>query len=101
MGTIRNHACETIPLSQTITNYTKNLEALNFNNCPEKFSLAFKAHIRAWNNMKKVTDKHDTIRGELHYLFNKLEQTKDSVEFKIYLKDIWDTWKVIENAKVN
>jgi len=96
LGSIRNHASERISLSKTIDNYTDSLQALDFSECPSKFKTAFQEHIVAWQNIKITTDKYPSLRGELHYIFEELEQSKDSIEFKSFLKQIWDTWNLVE-----
>lgn len=95
-GEIRNHSSEQISLSETIDLYTSSLKSLDYSNCPEKFRLAFDEHINAWLGIKLVSDKYPEIRGELHDLFTRLENSKDSIEFKIQSKKIWDTWNIIE-----
>ncbi len=97
LGKIRNHSCEQISLSETINEYTNGLKYLDYEYCPEKFKLAFKEHINAWLNIKRVTDNYPELRGEMHELFNVIENGKDSVEFKSLNKRIWDTWCAIEN----
>lgn len=100
LGDIRNHASEKMSLSQAINNYTSKLEAINYNDCPEKFTSAFLKHIEAWKLVKKVTDKYPSMRGELHDIFAKLEKSNDSTEFKILAQQIWDTWDMVkEHAK--
>lgn len=98
LGKVRNHACEQISLSKTIDNYTHSLQALDFEDCPKDFTLAFKAHINAWEDIKKVTDDYPELRGEMHDLFAEIENSKDSIEFKQLTKRIWDTWGDIETA---
>ncbi|RAJ13445.1 hypothetical protein [Olleya aquimaris] len=99
LGQIRNNASKINSLSNSILSYTDALNALDFSNCPQPFSSAFKKHIRAWNNIMLVTTKHPTLRGEMHDLFDDLETSKDSTEFKKYLNKIWSTWDEIEKAK--
>lgn len=98
LGSVRNHACETIPLSQTIVNYTSALKKLDFQHCPEEFEKAFKAHWIAWENMISVVDKYPDMRGEMHDLFDQIELSPDSSSFKLSLKAIWDTWAVVEKS---
>jgi hypothetical protein len=100
LGEIRNHASESKSLSLSIMNYTKELEALDYTNCPEKFVSSFQEHIEAWKMVTKVSDKYPSLRGELHDVFAELEKSKDSTEFNDLVKQVWDTWyKVEENAK--
>ncbi len=97
-GEIRNHESEQLSISKTIDNYTTNLKSLDYTKCPENFSSAFSEHINAWLAIKKVTDNYPNLRGELHSLFTVLENEKDSVEFKVLSKQIWDSWKLVEIA---
>lgn len=99
LGKIRNHACETLSLSETIKQYTQALDSLNFENCPSGFTNAFNNHIDAWTDIIQVTNHYPYLRGEMHDLFDKLEAGEHGDEFKPLLKNIWDTWKRIESAK--
>jgi len=102
LGSIRNQSSEMISLSETISNYTNDLKALNFTQCPEKFKLAFDKHIEAWLAIQVITNKYPSTRGELHEIFADLEKSEDSTEFKSVVKQIWDTWNVVEkSAKLN
>lgn len=96
LGGIRNHASENISLSETIENYSDSVLSLDFKDCPEEFKIAFHNHIEAWLEMRKVTDKNLELRGELHTIFEELEISKDSTEFKSHLKKIFDTWEIVE-----
>ncbi|NNC69658.1 MAG: hypothetical protein HKN90_02430 [Flavobacteriaceae bacterium] len=99
LGTVRNHTSEEISLSETIKRYTAALNHLDFSNCPDEFSAAFNEHIVAWNQMKDVTDRYSDLRGEMHDLFDVIDKSKDSSEFRAHLKAIWDTWEPIEKAR--
>lgn len=98
LGKLRNIECKQVPLSQSITNYITALNNLDYTSCPKTFSNAFKQHTKAWDKMIEVTNKYATLRGEMHDLFNQIETSKDSTQFKILLKDIWDTWENIEKT---
>ncbi len=98
IGKIRNHACENLSLSSAITNYVDVIDQMDFKNCPEAFKIAFKNHTTAWRYMTDITDKHSELRGEMHDLFEEIEMNSDSVAFKKALKQIWDTWAVIESV---
>ena len=98
LGTIRNHACEKIPLSETIRDYTKGMKALSYKGCKEVFTTAFDRHREAWDAMIPVTDHFPDLRGEMHDLFNIIEKSERADEFKPRLKAIWDTWAEVESA---
>ena len=97
LGTVRNHACETISLSETIHNYTYSIEQIDFTYCPKDFETAFKTHAEAWKNMTVLTDKYPNLRSEMHVLFDSIAQGKDSLQFKPLLDEIWSSWSVIED----
>ncbi|HHL32379.1 MAG TPA: hypothetical protein ENJ41_07305 [Oceanospirillales bacterium] len=102
LGEIRNHSSEQISLSKTIDDYTHSVKSLDFNNCPDEFTTAFHNHLKAWQELKKVSDKYPELRGELHEIFAELEKTEDSSEFKLLQTKISDTWKVVkETANLN
>ena len=98
LGTIRNHACKTISLSETIKQYTAGMNQFDFQTCPEAFTVAFKKHIAAWTDMLVVTNQYPELRGEMHDLFDQLEVGEQAELFKSLLKSIWDTWAEVEQA---
>lgn len=98
LGAVRNHACEKIPLAATIAQYADGMEKLDFSACPEDFKLAFSNHIAAWRNMIPIVEKHPGLRGEMHDLFEELENGEDAETFKPLMKAIWDTWGAVELA---
>lgn len=98
-GDIRNHASEKISLSEAINNYSKNLKSLDYSHCPEEFESAFNKHADAWLDFRKVSDKYPLLRGELHDIFEIIEKSEDSTEFKSRLNQILETWKLIEEHK--
>lgn len=95
-GKIRNYACEKQSLSQTIKDYTAHLNAMDFSDCPDGFSMAFKNHIKAWENIIAITSNHDKLRGEMHHLFDEISKSTDSAIFNKEVKAIWDTWALVE-----
>lgn len=98
LGEIRNHACEKISLSKTIDEYVSSLEKLDYSTCPESFTNAFKNHRSAWIDTKQITNRYPELRGEMHDLFDEINKTSDSTEFKKLVKGIWDTWAEVEKA---
>ena len=96
LGAKRNHDCETLSLSETIEKYVGGMEALDFSQCPEKFSSAFKSHIEAWKSMVSVTDHFPDSRGEMHDLFNTIEKSEHAEKYKLALDKIWSTWSDVE-----
>jgi hypothetical protein len=96
LGEIRNHASEKISLSQSIQNYTKALESLDYTGCPEEFVSSFRKHIEAWKGVTKITDNYPHLHGELHDIFIELEKSKDSAEFKALVNRVWETWTEVK-----
>lgn len=96
LGKIRNRECETLPLSQTIVNYTKAMQQIETKDCPDAFLKAYSSHKEAWNAMLPITDNYPKLRGEMHVLFKQLEQSPDSVAFKKQQAAIWTTWAAVE-----
>jgi hypothetical protein len=100
LGKVRNQYSKQHNLSTTIYYYTEGLRALDYQQCPEAFRSAFMAHIEAWDDMLRVTDKYPDIRGELHDVFDSIK-IKGNPEFETQLKQIWDTWAKVEQATSN
>lgn len=96
LGKVRNHACETISLAETIRNYADALQRLDFSTCPAAFTAAFKKHRQAWLDMIPLMEKYPDLRGEMHVLFEGLEKGEDADTFKPLLKAVWDTWSEID-----
>ena len=101
LGNVRNHASEKIPLKDALNNYTSELESLDYTNCPENFISAFQDHINAWKKVAEISSKYPSLRGELHDIFLQLEKSKDSIEFKSLVKQVWDTWSKVEESASN
>lgn len=98
LGRLRNHACEKISLAETIRNYADGLQQIDFSNCPADFTAAFDKHRQAWLHLIPVVEKYPDMRGEMHDLFDGLEQGEDADIFKPQVKNVWDTWTEIETA---
>ena len=98
LGKLRNVSCKQVSLSKSIADYTKEIGQFDYSNCPEALSKAFKTHKEAWNEMMVITNKYPDLRGEMHDLFDQIEIGSDSTQFKILLKNIWDTWADVETA---
>ena len=98
LGEVRNHACEHMSLEQTIEEYTKALEQLDYSNCPEGFTTAFNSHIQAWKSMIPTVESYSDLRGEMHDLFDQIEATAGSENFSSALAEVWETWGAVETA---
>lgn len=101
LGSVRNNASRNISLSQTIRDYIQGINTIDMDECPASFRNAFQKHIQAWEKMISVADLYPQLRGEMHDLFNQLENEKDSMLFNQRLKAIWDTWAEVENTWKN
>lgn len=98
LGAVRNHASETISLSESIRNYAAGLKKLDFRDCPPAFTKAFENHRQAWLAMVPFVERFPEMRGEMHELFEQLEKGEQAAEFRPLLKAIWDTWEEVESA---
>lgn len=98
LGSIRNHDPEKIELGVSIERYTSALNQLDFTNCPNDFQEAYQKHIFAWMKMTRVAHRFPDLRGEMHDLFDEIEESEMQDQFKPLLKEIWDTWAVIEQV---
>ena len=96
LGKIRNQACKTISLSETIRQYAGSIESINYTDCPAAFETGFKKHRAAWIALLPVTDQYPDLRGEMHDLFKQLESGKHAGQFKPLVQSVWDTWAEIE-----
>ena len=52
----------------------------------------------AWEYMVYITDKYNSMRGEMHDLFDQIGASGDSLDFKVRLDAIWGTWGFVEEA---
>lgn len=98
LGSVRNHACETMSLSAAIRQYTGALVNPDFDTCPGPFIRAFQKHREAWLDVTEVTDNYPGLRGEMHDLFDIIGAGKDGGRFQRLIKAIWDTWEEVEEA---
>lgn len=98
LGRIRNHASETVSLSESIEQYVSTGNELNFEHCPSEFTHAFKNHLNAWTEMQTVTDNYPDLRGEMHILFDTIAEGEHKTRFKASLEKIHNTWKDVEKA---
>ena len=98
LGKVRNHACERISLAQTIREYTDAMGQFDYQNCPADFTIAFKKHREAWVALIPIVEKYPDMRGEMHTLFEILENGAHAAAFKLLVKAVWDTWGEVEEA---
>lgn len=98
LGKIRNFNCEEMPMSEAINRYVKKLNSLDFSSCSKEFTAAFQKHIEAWLSFTQVSDRYPNLRGEMHDVFAEIEKSTDSLEFRRLEKQIWDSWKEVEDA---
>lgn len=96
LGSKRNHDCETNSLSYAVNAYIDGLEELNYDNCPSGFKSSFSSHISAWKEIIPVLDQYDSLRGEMHDLFDEIKRGKDSSTLNQKEALIWSTWEEVE-----
>lgn len=100
LGSVRNHAPESMPLAEAVRAYVRGLDAIDFDECPPDFTAAFRRHRDAWQESIPYFEEHDRMRGELHDLFDKIRAV--SVEARMGIesieKSIWGTWAEVEAA---
>lgn len=92
LGGMRNLETLESSLSFSIDKYTTALKSLDYSACSTDFRRAFMEHIKAWENLKNVTNKYPSFRGEMHEVFKRLERGEEAAQFAELLKDIWATW---------
>ena len=100
LAAIRDHACEDTTLSATIRQYVAGIDALDFSGCPAEFTGAFRRHRDAWENSIAFFGQFDSLRGEMHLLFETIERGGESQKaaYEKELKAIMDTWSEVETA---
>lgn len=97
-GDIRNHDCETVSLSEAISNYVAAIDNYNFQDCPAAFRKAFKKHQKSWSDILEVTRHYPELRGEMHDLFKILETGAHAEAHKALVANIFSTWAEVEQA---
>lgn len=101
LGKIRNHAPETGPIDIAAREYADALADLDYTNTPLAFQRAFAQHWTAWHDMAAYLEPHSELRGEMHDVFDQLEDptvNPTAAEFKRRLDKIWSTWAEVEAA---
>lgn len=98
LGSVRNHASEHMPISQSVVQYIKELSKLNFDDCPDDFVEAFEEHMSAWLNVIPILEKYPDARAEMHEVFKEIESGIHQDTFKILVDEIWSTWAKVEKA---
>lgn len=98
LGHWRNLACKSISLEATIRQYASDLQRLDYSGYPEAFAQAFQSHSTAWASLLPVVEPYDSLRGEMHDLFDLLAQSPDSSTFNSLVDNVWSTWSEVEAA---
>lgn len=96
-GRRRNHACESAPLTEAIEAYLDELEALDYDGCPEEFAAAFRRHRQAWRDSLGLFGRYRQLRGEMHELFERI-RAQDAAALEAVEAEIWGTWDEVETA---
>ena len=100
LGDARDHGSETARMSDTIKSYVAAVDQIEFTDCPNDFTAAFKRHRDAWENSVSFFASYDSLRGEMHDLFNIIRESGDESRAKLEQieKQIWGTWGHVEAA---
>ncbi len=96
----RNLLSTSVSLDAAVKAYLLGLDAIDFSKCTEKFQLAFRSHRQAWERAIPLLTKHNSLRGEMHTLFDQIKagSEEDKAKLEGILADITQTWKEVELA---
>ncbi len=100
LGEARDQGCESAPMAETIKTYVAALDQIEFSECPDDFTAAFKRHRDAWENLASFFTSYDTLRGEMPDLFSIIRESGDESRASLEQieKQIWGTWGHVEAA---
>ncbi|HXV76571.1 MAG TPA: hypothetical protein VD788_09645 [Candidatus Polarisedimenticolaceae bacterium] len=100
LAAVRNHAPKQMPLADAVGNYVAGLAGLDFSGCPAGFTDAFARHRSAWFDAVEFLGSYDTMRGEMHDLFEQIraESPDAAARLSAHEQAIWSTWAEVESA---
>ncbi len=103
LGKKRNLICEHASAATAVRAYLIGLDAIDFRPCPKEFVAAFRAHHNAWESSIPFLQIHDSLRGEMHDLFDKIRQLNDEQRTQLdkHVREITETWTMVEKASAN
>lgn len=95
----RNYACKDTTLSATIRQYVAGIDRLDFSDCPDDFTAAFRRHRDAWAASVDFFSQFDDRRGEMHELFAAIEAEggQQQAVYEAALQPIMDTWTPVDS----
>lgn len=96
----RDRLPEKHTLATAVQAYVFGLENIDFSQCPDEFTQAFKHHREAWNNSISFFEKHDQRRGEMHAVIEEIRKLDSTVvaELDQCMRPIFETWQQVEKA---
>lgn len=99
-GTRRNQGTLLRPSASVVREYADALRAIDLAATPPDFSVAWIAHIEAWEALIPYVEAHSDARGEMHALFKELlsDSNPSAPQFQILHDAIWSTWAQVEKA---
>ena len=94
----RDHIPEKDNLAIAVRTYVLGLDNIDFSDCPKEFTAAYKKHRDAWNDSVAFFEKHDSLRGEMHDLFDLIRKmdSPDREEINRHNDAIMSTWRDVE-----
>lgn len=98
LGKQRDSIPELAGLSLAASAYVTGLDSIDYSGCPQSLQDAFKKHRDAWHNMIEFLKQHDSLRGEMHELFEQIRalSAEQKEQLDAHQKQIMDSWSEIE-----
>jgi hypothetical protein len=87
-------------LENSVTAYVLGLETIDDSKCPRDFAQALEGHRRAWKNSIEFLRQHESLRGEMHDLFDQIREMDKSVadELDRHFNEIMESWNAVDSA---
>lgn len=103
LGKQRDLVCQHASAATAVRAYLIGLDVVDFQACPQEFVAAFRAHRNAWEQSIPFLEDHDSLRGEMHDLFDQIRQLGDEQRTRLdkHVREITETWAVVEKASAN
>lgn len=95
----RNLATHHVPIADAIRIYLTGLDAIDFEDCPQGFTSAFRKHRDSWEKSLAFFESHADLRGEMHDVLDKIREkgTDAATALDGHFKHIMDTWSEVES----
>ncbi len=96
----RDEMPESLPVADAVASYVSGLAAINFDECPDDFTDAYRRHRQAWEESIPFLKEHPQLRGEMHGLFDEIRQMDKSISEQLdrHLQAIGESWSDVETA---